>query len=218
MAYSFPLSLTDFFDILPVQSMTFDFPEAAEVSKTQGGDLLTASLGTRLWQGKVTLDKMVAARDAEVMAMLDVARRPGASIMISDRKRPWPRADFGGALLGAAAPKLGGISTDTRELSLYDLPAGYQLMRGDMIGFAYASNPVRYALHRVASGAIADGSGVTGMMEVSPNIRAGAAVGAPVTLLNPACKAIIVPGSVDVGTRKRTLTTGVSFQWLQTLR
>lgn len=218
MAYSYPLPLADFMDVLPVQSITFDLPAAAEISKTQGGEILTAALGARLWQGTIKLDRMKLEEDDNASAMLDVARQAGASFLVTDKKKPWPRGDFGGTGLASATPTIASISADTRELGLAGLPPGYVIHRGDWLSFTYGSNPLRYALHRVASGAAADGAGVAGPMQVSPNIRAGAAVGAAVTLRKAVCKAIIVPGSVDMGTRASRLTTGVQFNWVQTLR
>ncbi len=218
MAYSFPLSLADFLDVLPISSTMFDLPDAGEMSKTAGGEVITASLGARLRQGTIKLDKMTAAQEDVAMAMLDIARRPGATFLLTDRKKPWPRADFGGALISGSSPTIAAISTDTREITLAGLPAGYVISRGDWMSFTYAASPLRYALHRAATTVTANGSGIAGPMEVSPNIRTGATVGRAVALRKAICKAVVIPGSVDVGTRSSSLTKGVSFSWSQTLR
>lgn len=218
MAWTFPLSESTFVGALPIQSMTFDLPEAVEVSETGGGEILTADLGTRLWQGEVTLGKMTPDEAADALAIIDVARRAGGSIMAWDKSRPGPRADLAGGVLGAAAVKLAAVTVAAREVKLSGLPAGYLLQRYDYLAFSYGSNPVRYALHRCVRSRAADGSGNLDWTEVVPNIRPGWAVNAPVTLLQAACKAIIVPGSVQPGRRTQTMTEGVSFKWRQTLR
>lgn len=218
MPYSFPLSLAQFVDILPIREMTFDLPEAVEMSETGGGEILTADLGTRLWQGEVQLGDMLPDEAAEALAMLDVLRRAGGSFMVHDRARPWPRADAGGVLLGAAIPTIHSVNANLREMRLGALPGGYQLRRHDYLAFSYASGPVRHALHRIAAPATANGAGTTPFFEVSPNIRPGWTAGATVALVKPACKAVIVPGSVQPGRRRARLTVGATFRWQQTLR
>lgn len=218
MAYEFPLATSLFMDILPVQDCPFDIPQAVEMSETDGGEILTAPLGSRLLQGKITLGSMNADEAAEVLPMLDVARDGAASFFFYDKRQPGPRHDPSGLILGEAVPQIGAISADGREMSLSGLPPEYQLSRGDMLSFTYGSDPVRYALHRLASPAQADALGQTPLFEVRPAVRAGAAAGADVSLVKPVCKAIIIPKSFEPGSRRSTWTKGVSFRWIQTLR
>lgn len=217
MAFTFPLTTTQFMDVLPIRDMVFDLPEAMEVSETGGGEILTADLGTRLWRGKITLADMTSVEADEVMSRLDVLRRTGASFMAHDPRRPGPRLDMDGSLLGASTPTLDAVLPNRRDIRIAGLPPGYALRRHDYIAYSYGTNPVRHALHRLAGQAAANGSGQA-TVEVSPAIRAGEVPGTAITLLKPACKAIIVPGSVQPGQHKATLTVGVSFDWIQTLR
>ncbi|MGN7870966.1 hypothetical protein [Paracoccus sp. 22332] len=218
MAYAFPLSHGQFMAILPIQDFSFDLPEAIETSETGGGEILRADLGTRLWQGEIGLGEMTPDERDEVMAMLDVLRRPGASFMAHDVRRPAPRLDPAGTELGAAAPQLLSVASTSRDVRLSGLPAGYALRRHDYLAFAYGTNPVRRALHRIASPAVAAANGQTAAFEVSPAVRPGWAAGAAVSLVRAACKAVVVPGSVDPGRRKGVMTTGVRFRFQQTLR
>ena len=217
MAYSFPLTIAQFMAILPIREIGFYISEAKEVAETGGGEILTAGLGARLWEGEVILDDMSRNEAAEVMAMLDVLGGTGASFMVYDVTRPGPRADITGAVLGASVPKLHTVAASTREIRVTGLPATYQLQRSDYLAFSYGSDPVRYALHRVTAPATAV-AGLTPLFEVTPNIRAGYALNATVTLIRAACKAVLVPGSVQLGRHKATMTTGVSFRFKQTLR
>ena len=217
MAFTFPLTAAQFIDILPVSDMVFDLPEAMEISETGGGEVLTAELGTRLWRGKIWLGDLLADEADEVMTRLDVLRRTGASFMIHDPRRPGPRLDLEGALLGASTPTLDAVMPNRLDIRIARLPPGYQLRRHDYVAFSYGTNPVRHALHRLVGQATANSTGRL-VVEVSPAIREGATVGTSITLIKAACKAVIVPGSVQTGRHKATLTTGVAFDWIQTLR
>lgn len=218
MAYSFPLTAAQFMDLLPVSQITFDLPEAREISETKGGEILTAELGTRLWQGEIALGDMTPDEADEVIAMLDVARRAGASFMIHDIRRPYPRLDPTGAVSAGAGMRLQSVRGGGREIRLFGgVPAGFALRHHDYLAFEYGTNPVRHALHRVASPA-AFSSGLSGWLEVSPNLRPGWTATTPVSLHKAACKAIIVPGSFQPGRTKSTITSGVGFGWRQTMR
>ncbi len=218
MAYVFPLAAADFMDLLPIREMTFELSEAVETDETGGGEILTADLGTRLWQGEITLGDMLPDEADDALGMLDLLRRAGGSFMCHDRSRPWPRSDWQGAAVAGASPVLHTVAASTREIRISGLPAGYQLRRRDAVAFSYGANPTRYALHRLAAPVTANGSGLTPLVEVTPNIRPGVSTGAAVQLIKPACKAVIVPGSYQPGRRKARLTSGVSFKWQQTLR
>ena len=88
-----------------------------------------------------------------------------------------------------------------------------------MLSFTYGSGPTRYALHRIVSDTVvANGSGVTPLFEVVPHIRPGAATSTAVELIRPYCKAIIIPGSVQAGTARKSKVRGLSFEIIQTLR
>jgi len=218
MAWAFPLTRPQFMDLLPIRSLTMDVPEAVEISETGGGELLQADLGTRLWSGEIVLGRLLPDEAGDALAMLAVARSSTGSVLIHDLSRPGPRLDPDGSILGAAAVTLADVNTNARNIQLAGLPVGYGLRRGDMLGFSYGSNPVRRALHRVASTATAAGDGTTNYFEVTPPIRPGWAAGTAVTLIRPECKAVILPGTFQPGRRAATLTDGVSFKFRQTLR
>lgn len=110
------------------------------------------------------------------------------------------------------------VSTDRREVSFSGLPSGYVLSPGDMFAFTYGSNPTRYAMHRIVAGSTASGLGTTSdnPAEVVPPLRDGFTLGAAVTLVRPAFKAII--SRPQYGTRQGVITSGASFDFVQTLR
>lgn len=215
---TFPLTLAQFFDLLPIEKAGLDLPEALDMSQTAGGEVLTTDLGTSLWSGRIDLAVMTHDEVSDIRPLINILRRSGASFLVSDPTRPWPRLDPNGTLLGAATPTILAVGGSMRELSLSGLPAAYPISRGDLISFTYGSSPTRYALHEFVGAAVADGAGQTGLIEINPPIRPGAAGGAAVQLVWPRCKARLVPGENSTGVTSDTITSEAKLAWTQTLR
>lgn len=217
MAYTFPLATSDFMDLLQIQQIGFDCPEQVEMSQTGGGELLRADLAPMLWTGEVRFGAMTRIEMADPDVLLDLLRPAGRTFYAYDTRRPAPLADPSGAILGASTPVINTI-VSARELRLGGLPSGYQLTRGDYLAFDYGTSPVRRALHRVVAATVTTaGTGITPAFEVSPPLRAGAAGGAAVSLFKAACKAVIVPNTIDKGKTTRTTNQDMSFRFQQTL-
>lgn len=213
MALAFPLG-PELFASLPVASTAFDLVEAMITSgRTAGGSILTASSGARLWQGSVSLYPMLPAAAEGVRAKLNVLREPGRSLFV--RQCP---ASHTAAKMAITGVTIAVLASNGRELRLAGLPQGFVLRAGDPISFAYGSNPIRYAYHRIVNDQVVAGATQTPLIEVTPAIRPGADVGAPVEISRPFFKAIVVPGSVSAGTAARPFVSGISFDIQQTLR
>lgn len=218
MALSFPLAVADFFDkIRVVEATPFFLTETLEYSQTRSGEILSADVGVRLWRTSIVARPKRHQDVKELRALLHLLSTGGRSFFAYDPTIPGPFADPQGTTLGANIPRINSLPS-TRELTLKLLPAGYVISPGDMLSFTYGSSPTRYALHQVVTGATANGSGVTGNIEVMPYIRTGAAVNAVVTLIKPTCKMMLVPGSLNMGTSDILFTTGIGFEAVQTLR
>lgn len=215
MAFSFPLTAAQFLSGLRVQSARFWLPESLTMESTEGGEIFTADRGPRLWQAEFTLHQGLHSSVDEMEARLALLAQAGRSFMAYDPRRTGPKADPEGAGLAGFTPKIS--STTAREVTISGLPAGYQISRGDYLGWTYGNNPVRYALHRAVTAPTATAGGVA-TIEVVPNIRTGAAAGADVSLVRPVCKMILVPGSYAPGVAARIFTAGATFRAQQTLR
>lgn len=215
---TFPLTLAQFYDLLPIQQAELDLPEALDVSQTAGGEVLATDLGTSLWSGRIELGVMTHDEVSAIRPLINILRRAGSSFLVSDPTRPWPRLDPNGTLLGGAAPTILAVGGSGRELSLTGLPAAYPISRGDLISFTYGSSPTRYALHEFVGAAVANGAGETGLLEVNPPLRPGASAGAAVQLVWPRCKARLVPGENSTGVTSHTITSEAQIAWTQTLR
>lgn len=218
-ALTFPLSLAQFFAMLPIAPITLDLEENQYHSETGGGEILTADAGPRLWTGTVQLNRRSHAQARLFEARARMLRQAGRSFFVTDYRNAYPSGDPDGSILGAASPTISAIDGDSRRLSLQGLPAGYTLTAGDQLSFAYGSNPTRYALHDVVSDTeAADGSGNLSLLELSPFIRPGAVAGTAVTLIKPFCKAVMVPGSFRPSTGARVVSEAMQFTFKQTLR
>lgn len=219
MALSFPLSTANFLDTVQVvASKPFNLQEARQFHQTAGGEIIDASVSTRLWQGSISLRPRRHVDAAEFAAKLQLLTHGGRTFFAYDPTHAYPKADPTGSILGGSSPQISSLNANNRELVIKLLPAGYVISPGDFLAFTYGSSPTRYALHQVVVGSTANGSGVTGSIEVIPNIRTGAAVNAVITLKKPTAKFLIQPGGFDIGNADILFTTGVSFSFIQTLR
>jgi hypothetical protein len=215
MAFTFPLTTAQFFGQLLIAEITFDAPEQVEVSQTGRGEVLSADLAPMLWTGEVRFGAMHPDEASFPEVMLDILRPAGRTFHAHDTRRPRPLADPTGAILGAATPTIASLPA-SRELTIAGLPAAYVLSRGDYIAFNYGT-PARRALHRIVTAVVANGAGITPVIEVTPVIRPGAAIGAAIILINPSCTAKLMPASVTRGTSRRSVTRDASFRFMQTL-
>lgn len=218
MAYSFPLSTADFITALPIAEMMFDAPPAVQMDQTAGGEQLTSDRGPALWSGQISLVEMTQSENDLANAMLDILGPAGRSFYAFDSRRPAPLADPTGLVLGARVVTIASLNVNNRELALTGLPAWYLLSRGDYLAFDYGPS-IRRALHRIVSvSAQASSAGTTPQFEVYPLIRPGAANGAVVTLIRAACKAELIRAKTNKGRSYQTITNGVSFAFVQTLK
>lgn len=218
-ALTYPLALAIFADSLLVAQNSFHLPEQVQQSRTGGGEQLSADVGERLWTGEIMLGRMTKAEAGRPEVLIDLIRQSGRSFLMYDRYRTNPLLDPLGTILGAASVSILALGGDARELSLAGLPVGYTLSAGDYLSFAYGSSPVRQALHRVVNTtAVANASGQTALFEVTPALRPGAVAAAPVQLKKAFCKAVAIYGSIEEATRQSTMTEGLGFSWVQSLR
>ena len=217
MAYSFPLSLADFFDMLMIGQLELGPTDATVTSRTRGGEVLTAQVGNVVWQGIAQI-VMHSHGDADALrAMLQLLRRPGGSFLATPMQRKGPILDPDGTILGAAAPEIDQIDANRRDVRIKDLPAAYALSAGDYLSYTYGSSPTRYGFHQLAQGATANGSGVASGLEVTPPIPAGASATLAITLVKPVFKAVLAdaPG---YGAFLPAKVDGMQFSFVQTLR
>lgn len=213
---TFPLAKEGFWLNLPIGTDTFELSRAVDVARTRGGEVIASEIGASLWTGKIEIAVMTHGEARAVTPLLNLLSRPGATFAVCHSARLYPRFDATGSILGASTPTVLALGSDPRELSLTGLPAAYPLSAGDLIGFTYSGT--RVAIHEIVSAVTANGSGQTALFEVNPPLRPGLTTGTAVRLKQPYCTAVLQPGSLSLGKVKNVLTSGVSFEWTQTLR
>ncbi len=133
------------------------------------------------------------------------------SFLLYNPSRKFPAADPTGAILGSAYVTVAAVGGNT--ISLAGLPAGYVISLGDKMSVTYAGG--RVAFLEASETISANGSGATGAIEVFPHVPVGVQVGQAVTLVRPACKCFIMPGTHNPGSGSGKNVTGASFKALQ---
>lgn len=114
-------------------------------------------------------------------------------------------------------PAVGG---DRSLIRLQGQPGGYVLTIGDKLAISCSSGPVRWYFGEVAAlagtvTASSTGNTPTAGMRVFPHLPLGVVAGDPVTLIRPAARVIVRPGSFNPGTAGPTQTRGASFSVIQ---
>ena len=191
-----------------MEQQTFDLGEGLTVqNRTAGGEILRSGGAARLWRGSLSLYALRHADARAMHAKLHVLRAVGASFYVADMTHAGPTA--AGQINGQNFATTGDLVT------LSALPVGYVVSPGDYLSFNYSG---RRAFHQVVVGATANGSGVTGNIEIVPPLRAAPAVGTAATVGRATCRAVMVPGASRVGVSNIVASTGVVIDWVQTLR
>lgn len=216
MALSFPYTVPQFAEILRMSSIKPRLIGEQQVSGMSGGNLLVADLAPKRWEFDVTLITMESDVARGIQALIEALDESMNDFEMYDPSAAYPIADRDGSILGSSAVKINTLNGNNKELTLKDLPPAYVLSSGDLLHFDFGS-PANRALHRVVVGGTANGSGVSPSLEVRPHILPGAAVNAAVTLIKPAARVKMIPGSFDPGMRRQHITTGMGFKCRQVI-
>lgn len=215
MALSFPLSVQNLADLLPIATVEWTLGEDQELSGMGSGELLAHDLGPRLWSAECsTIEADIDTIEA-LRARLNALDGAMQSFYLFDPRRPNPATDPTGAALASATVTILSIETNRKELTLAGLPAGFVLPAGTVLSVS-AGNPSRTALLQLVAGVTADGDGEAGPVELRPHLRPWIANAQAVTLLKPVAKVKLMPRSVAV-TQTGSVMHRLRFSVRQTL-
>ncbi len=215
--FTFPLAFDEFLKLARVNSSTYDIPPGAEILQDANGEVVTAEYGSRLWEGSFSTYALNRLCAAPLRSRLELLRGPNASFLWRDPFYKGPASDPGGVILGGHNVTITGVDPTKLAIGIAGLPASYKLTAGDLISWGYGT-PTRYALHRIAQDATATAAGVIAQLVLSSPVRNGTTGGEVVQLVQPTCKARLLPMSVTAGEVGRRWNSPISFQWRQTLR
>lgn len=217
MTLSDPRALADFVDLLKIDSVVWRSQRNDEISGVGSGQTWTAETAPPLWGADVTLILMRASEARQVRAIINSLSGPGQSFYLYDPIGKYPASDPDGSILGNSTVLIDTIGTDNSSVKLSGLPAGYALTPGDYFHVDYGTSPTRRAFFEVSDAAVADGSGLTGLFAVYPNIQTGITTTMQVQLAKPSAKVMIVPGSIQPGTTQTLFVSGMGFTAIQKL-
>lgn len=215
MAISFPLSTAVLADKLKIKSVVFDIKRNDELSGTGDGRVWQAELAPPLWTAEIVLRTDYNDALKQIAAIIRKLNGSQEAFFLYDPISKYPQYDPTGSILGANTPVIGSISSGRNSLSLSGLTANYRITVGDKMAIPYGSGPTRYAFLEASETITANGSGVTGQIEVFPFVPLGVSNGAAVTLKKPACKMILMPNSHNPGTAQLPFTENAGFQAIQ---
>lgn len=194
MTISYPLSVSVFADQLKIASVSAIPGHQQEISGLGSGYLLAAEVGPALREYDVSTVELSHAEAAEVMALIEALYGSIKTFYLYDPRYRYPAYDTDGTILGSSTVQIKALNADDIRISLKGLPAGYTITRGDFMHWDFDST--RRAYHRAVETVVADSAGETSEFEVRDIIRGGV-VNATVTLIKPAMKCLMLPGSLS---------------------
>lgn len=218
MTVSFPYALSYLADALSIKSCTFDVQRNDETDGSGDGRVWQSELASPLWTATITLNDGYLADLEQVATKLRKLSGAQESFYLYNPARLYPQSDPTGSILGTNTVEVNSIGSDGTSLSLKGLPASYVLTLADKGHIDFGSNPTRRYFFEIDETITANGSGVTAEFQVFPAIPAGIAVNAVVSLIKPAAKMFIMPGSFNPGSMSGPLTSGLTFKAMQRVR
>lgn len=219
MALTYPLALSDWFDLLPIGTAEPpSLSQALSGTRTAGGETIVDRIGVSLWQMQLELGRLTPGEATSAAALIEAGIGPGRYVFATPLQRQYPQADPDGTALGAAAPYVQSIDRTAGTITIHDLPVGYQVTRGDFFSIDFGAGAAQVTLHRAAETMIANGLGRILALSVEPGVPVGPIPNDPVRLIRPRMKAVVAPDSYSPGRNDRWMTTGISLRLMQTLR
>lgn len=216
MALAFPYSVATFSDVIRMMSIRMRLVGDQQLSGLGGGKIIVADLGPKYWEFEVSLINMENALAQRVQALIEALDEGMNDFYLYDPRAAGPISDRDGTRLGGATVQLATLAGNNKELTLKGLPNGYVLSGGDLFDFDFGT-PAKRALHRIVTGGVVPSGGISPTLEVRPHILPGAAVDAVVSLIKPAARVKIIPGTFDPGTAQHMMTTGMGFKARQVI-
>lgn len=189
MAITYPR--TELHTLTPFVECRFTLRDRQETSRTAGGVTRVKALGPAIWMAQFQSAPLFGAEARALLSWLDSLDGGAQTFTAYDVRHQFPASDP----TGTHADTVQISSTASGAIALKGLPAGFVVTVGDWLSFATSTGR---ALHRVAEGATANGSGVTPAFAVRPVIRGAPAANTAVALKQPRGLWMMDPGSLRV--------------------
>lgn len=213
-AITFPLPLSAFADLLKIKSVTADIQRNDQIDGLENGQILASEIAPPLRKLTVNIAPLSYDEDSEISAIIESMDGSIQPFYMFVPPRLYPQSDPKGSLIAGHVITITNVNSDGKSLTLSGFPVGYKVTRGDFVSFNFGGAANLRALHRAVQTVAADASG-NAIIEFRPHIHPGTATGTIVTLVKPALKAIMIPGTYNPGTVESQFVSGKSFQIIE---
>lgn len=194
MALANPLPVDQFAALFGVQDWQLVQAFQQQRSATGGGETAYADRAPSLWRAEGIKTGVMSHADAEgVMARINSRAGGLKTILLYNKRLPFPADDPDGAIIGGIVPKLN-VITDRLHVSFSGFPPSYRLKFGTFFGLIFDTS--RYYLGQVCEDRIANPiTGAVASVEIWPPLPASVVSGTDISVRKPPAKFRIVPGS-----------------------
>jgi hypothetical protein len=194
MSLADPLALASFADLIRQSDVEFELSWSQQRAATAGGETLYADRAPGLWHARIMTPPMAHADAQSIKALINSRAGGLKTILLNDRRLPYPSSDPTGSLFGAATPVVG-VITDRLHVAFTGFPNSYSIPRGTYFQVIFDTS--RYYLGQFAEAKTAHVStGAVTTVEIIPALPASVDPGDAVTVLKPSGKFRIVPNSL----------------------
>ena len=193
MALPTTLPADRFADLFHVQDWQFVQGFQQQRSATGGGETRYADRGPSLWRAEATTGPMENAEAEGIMALINSRAGGLKTVLLYNKRLPYPASDPTGSILGSATPKIN-VITDRLHVSFSGFPAGYVIPLGTYFGIVFDTS--RYYLGQFVEARTANPvTGAVAATEIWPPLPASIAGTPDVIMKKPCAKFRIEPGS-----------------------
>lgn len=212
MTLSSPRTLVQFFDAIKWSyPRPFVLKQSSDIATRDDGRTLASMSGTAKWRFQATVQTNVHAVAVEYQARITPVYNSVLSFYAYDFRRPYPKLDPTGAIIGANAVLINSFDLVNSTISLKALTATYVISIGDYIQVTWGGG--LYTLLLQALETVTAVAGVTPVFQVAPDLPVGIAVNDPVNLKKPSARFVITPGSFNEGDVDLITTSGMSLEF-----
>jgi|GEM_PF-5771598 len=206
-------NLSQFYNQLRVTSATLSLNSPVQVSRAAGGTIYSALTGPRLWQGSIQCADYTHEGNRRIEALLALVQTPGNYFQMTPPKGNRPINYAGSGFTDVAT---NGSQTAGNTLKLKGLPASFKVSAGDYLSFVGGGVHRLYQVAADVTAAVGGTVTVTLTQPIPTSLLPDADT--DVRMLDPILTAQIVPGSVSYGSVGLASTSGLSFEFIQSVR
>jgi len=206
-------NLSQFYNQLRIVDASLALNSPIQVSRSAGGQIYSALTGPRLWQGSIQCADYTHEGNRRIEALLALAQTPGNYFQMIPPKGNRPINYAGSGFTDVAT---NGTQTAGNTLNLRGLPVSFKVSAGDYLSFPAGGT---HRLYQVAADVTAAAGGtvtVTLTQPIPTSLLPDSDT--DVRMIDPILTAQIVPGSVSYGSVGLSSTSGLSFEFIQSVR